>query len=187
MKTTHLLFPVGLVLGVLVWLDNSGTDDTSGTTVVQPVDRSGHTAATTDDTRPALRRGDLATATVTTIGNPLAVVDKERLRATVDRPLFAPSRSRPPVAVKREEVAAAPPPPPSFALLGVVTDGGRTIALLRRVADGTSFRVEVGDTIGGWQVASVEANSIRLQRPDGTSRTVPLSEVPSKTGPNGPE
>jgi hypothetical protein len=109
----------------------------------------------------------------------LAAFDKVRLRDTIGRPLFAPSRQRPPpvVAAGRPEIKPVGPvkaQPPSYELLGVVQDGNRAIALLRKTGDGASFRVEVGDTIGGWQVSKVEAKSVLLVREDGTSLTVPL-------------
>ncbi len=85
----------------------------------------------------------------------------------------------------RREVAAATPRPrhrstpsnrrPSYDLLGILRDGERAIALLRKKGEGTSFRVEVGDMIGGWRVAKMEPASVVLERTDGTSQTVPLS------------
>jgi len=177
-----------MVLGLLVWLDNSGDDRSGSSTVAESSEQSARAAAVTVEAPPAASReaGDAAGADGAAVGNPLAIVDTERLTATVERPLFAPSRSRPPLE-EPVQVAAAPPPPPppppSFDLLGVVSDDGRAIALLRRITDGTSFRVEAGDMIGGWRVASVEAKAVRLERQDGTSRLVPLTQERAKPTP----
>jgi hypothetical protein len=110
-------------------------------------------------------------------GNPLASLDKESLKDWVERPLFAPSRKRPPPAVAAQgpvPVAGAKPLPPTYELMGVVSEKGRAVALLRKKIDGTSFSVEVGDMVGGWQVSKVEPRSVVLVRGDGTSETVSL-------------
>jgi len=110
-------------------------------------------------------------------GNPLASLDKSSLKDWVERPLFAPSRKRPPPTAAAQgpaPVAGAKPLPPSYELMGVVLDSGRAIALLRKKSDGTSFRVQVGDMLGGWQVSKVEPRAVVLVRGDGTSETVSL-------------
>lgn len=173
MKTSHILVLVCVALGGLVWLDNSGGPENppSVPTRSAPRDASPTEGQDTPDGAPS---GALA------VGNPLATIDATSLSNTVNRPLFAPARSRPPVvSAATVEVAAPapPPPPPSYALLGVVSERGRAIALLQRIADGTSFRVEAGDTIGGWRVANIEPKAVRLEREDGIERTVRLSEA----------
>lgn len=178
MKSSHILILVCVALGALAWIDNFGFDGPWSSAPVVSRGAEGSVAPvaqgrdTPADEKRTVSAGDAGPGT----GNPLASVDKAVLSETVTRPLFAPSRSRPPEVIAERVEVAPPPPPPSFALLGVVRVGARAIALLRQVTDGTSFRVEVGDTIGGWQVAGVEAMSIRLERPDGASRTVHLRE-----------
>lgn len=183
MKTTHLLVSACMVLGLLVWLDNSGDDRSGNSRGGGSSEQSARANGMVEAAPNAFQEaGNPAGADRAAVSNPLSVVDREMLSATVGRPLFAPVRSRPPVE-ESVEVAVAPPPPPpppSYVLLGVVSDNGHAIALLRRVADGTSFRVEVGDMIGGWHVASIEVKAIRLEREDGTSRTVPLIEQSPK-------
>ncbi len=114
--------------------------------------------------------------------NPLASLDKAQLNNWTERPLFASSRRRPPPPPKAippppppAPVEAPRPKPPTYVLLGTIYDGTRSIALLRKEGDNTSFRVEAGDMIGGWHVAKVEAKSILLQRTDGTSQSVRLN------------
>ena len=113
--------------------------------------------------------------------NHLGPLRKSDLNHWVERPLFSPSRKRPPPPpkiVQRPSLPAPPPPPPkppSYVLLGTLTNGDRTIALLRREADSTSFRVELGDMIGGWQVTRVEAKSVLLERESHPPHTVMLN------------
>jgi hypothetical protein len=118
------------------------------------------------------------TAAAPQSGNPLASLDKSTLKDWVERPLFAPSRKRPPPTEASQgpapQVAGAKPPPPIYELLGIVRDKGRAIALLRKKADGTSFRVQVGDTLGGWQVSKVDPKAVTLIRDDGTSETMSI-------------
>lgn len=169
-----------LALGALVWFDN------------QPASGPGsHTSPSTQSHRPASERAsqhheasrpETHTGARATdepqLGNPLAHFDKAKLKDTVERPLFASSRRRPPnvkEVVKRPIRKVAPKPqPPSYDLLGVVGTGDDAIALLRKKSDGTSFRVEVGDMIGGWRVSKMEPTSVLLERDDGTSQIVPL-------------
>jgi hypothetical protein len=101
--------------------------------------------------------------TASLAGNPLAEFDKTQLENWVKRPLFAPSRKRPPP--QDAKAAAAPPPsPPDYQLLGVLLNPKRTIAVLRSEQTGTDVRVQVGDMIGGWLVASVEREAVTLKR-----------------------
>ncbi|MDP1906734.1 MAG: hypothetical protein Q8K85_00440 [Hyphomicrobium sp.] len=184
MKISHLLV-VCVALGALVWIDNFGFDNPwNSPSTPSRRDEPGATSSPQTRGAPADEERAAPSASGAATGNPLASIDAAALSDTVDRPLFAPSRSRPPEVVAERAQAPPPPPPPSFALLGVVHDGGRAIALVRKVSDGTTFRVEVGDTIGGWQVAGVEATSIRLQRADGTSRTVHLRDDKPPAKPN---
>jgi hypothetical protein len=169
-----LLILACLALGVLVYLDNRRTSD--GESVPAARTQASVPRATSNDgsSEPAE-----AVSAEPKLRNPLASLDKAELKDWVERPLFAPSRRRPPaVAVADRQPprqVAARQPPPSYDLLGIVRDGDRAIALLRKKGDGTSFRVEVGDMIGGWRVAKMESASVVLEREDGTSQTVPLS------------
>lgn len=160
-------------LGALLWIDQ-GPDSTSALpyrSSVSPsdkpqADKSSRSAAAAPDDAP--------------LESPLTDLKKSDLNHWVERPLFSPSRQRPPPPPKivpRPPVAAPPPPPkpPNFVLLGTLTNGERTIALLRREADNTSFRVELGDMIGGWQVTRVEAKSVLLERDNEPPHTVMLN------------
>src|SRR3954470_21824391 len=57
--------------------------------------------------------------------NPLATTSLDQLSETTERPLFTPSRHKPPPEVVAEPVEAAPPPPPiapKLALYGIIQD-----------------------------------------------------------------
>lgn len=104
--------------------------------------------------------------------NPLASIGFDQLSETLDRPLFAPARKRPP---PKEMSAVAPKAQEqSYELLGVALGGGRPVAIMRKKTDGRSFRVEVGDSFGGWQVTKVEPQSVHLERSGGASEIVRL-------------
>jgi hypothetical protein len=106
--------------------------------------------------------------------NPLASLDRESLRDMTERPLFAPTRRPPPTPAPPEaapvfEPPPAPPATPDYALLGIVRDGDRAIALLRSRSEGRNLRVEAGDMVGGWEIAAVDTLSVRLRGRDGAA------------------
>jgi hypothetical protein len=100
-------------------------------------------------------------------------VDINRFVATLERPLFVPSRRPPP---KPEDVAAAPPPPPdplpNIRLLGLYGNdaGGGMIANV----NGKVRRVHVGDAVAGnWRLKALRGNEVVVARGD-EERTVEL-------------
>jgi type II secretory pathway component PulC len=98
------------------------------------------------------------------LSNPVAAQPLDHLSATLDRPLFSPSRS-PPAPPSPPRVAEAPPPPapsppPNLVLLGVVMDGESARALVR--ADNKVFRAQIGDDIDGWKVSQIEGRKVVL-------------------------
>jgi hypothetical protein len=178
-------------LGALVWLDNRSDESKEGPGVaVAPVGEGAGEAPGSVESAAADPQSDDGPATVeaaaepegeTTNGlqlsNPLASFAKESLNDWVERPLFAPSRKRPPAAAAGANPAGpvvAAPQIPLYDLLGIVREGERALALLRKKVDGSNFRVEVGDMIGGWRVAKIEPSAVVLERADGQSQTVPL-------------
>lgn len=171
----HLMIAVCIALAALVWLDNRELGRAS--------DQSTQNAASGEPQRESgsMEAADLATSSPEsdpsiglTIGNPLASIRKDWLRDTVERPLLAPSRRRPETQTAKNPSFTANDGPQSYELLGVLMNGDRAIALLRKAGGGASFRVEMGDMVGGWRVAKVETRSVLLERSDGTSLAVPL-------------
>jgi hypothetical protein len=187
-----LLILVCVALGALVWLDNNRVDESKGSpsVAVAPAgDGATESAAPaetaaadpqSEDERPTPdgEAGDEEeTKNGLQLSNPLASFEKESLNDWVERPLFAPSRKRPPAAAAAANPigpVAAVPQAPVYDLLGIVREGERALALLRKKVDGSNFRVEVGDMIGGWRVAKIEPSAVVLERADGQSQTVPL-------------
>ncbi|SFV37352.1 hypothetical protein [Hyphomicrobium facile] len=168
-----LLILVSLVLGALTWLDNRAVPvpEATAPAVTAETAAAETPEATTEPEESAEPEEDVASEEPPTSGNPLASFDKASLENWVERPLFAPSRKRPPA----QAVADAGPklqPPPDYRLLGVVLNPHRTIALLRREGTNVDVRVQVGDMIGGWHVASVEREAVTLRRDEDTSQIV---------------
>ena len=94
---------------------------------------------------------------------PQESVDLGRFVATLERPLFSPSR-RPPPPPPPPVVAAPPPPPDPLAKLqlsGVFSGEGGTGGIIARI-DGKSQRVLVNGKIGSWVVKSVANRSVTL-------------------------
>jgi hypothetical protein len=118
--------------------------------------------------------------TASLAGNPLAEFDKTKLENWVQRPLFAPSRKRPPPQAAKA-TSAPPPPPPDYQLLGVLLNPKRTIAVLRSEETGTDVRVQVGDMIGGWLVASVEREAVTLKRDEEEPQVIRFKKSCSKS------
>jgi hypothetical protein len=97
------------------------------------------------------------------LSNPLAAQSLERLSATVDRPLFSPSR-RPPAqpAARTPQLPAPPAPPPDLVLSGIVMDGERVRAIVQVGAEKKILRAQIGDDIGGWTVTQIEGRRLIL-------------------------
>jgi general secretion pathway protein N len=102
--------------------------------------------------------------------NPLARLSLDKLVATRERPLFAPTRRPPPaepVAVGSvDPPPPPPPPPPSLALFGIVKDGEGASALVRAQASDKVQRVRVGDKVDGWEVSRIEERQVVLELAD---------------------
>jgi hypothetical protein len=98
-----------------------------------------------------------------TLSNPLAAQSLERLSATVDRPLFSPSRRPPPGPVAQAPEPPVPPaPPPNLVLSGIVMDGQSARAVVRVGADKKILHAQIGDNIDGWTVSQIEGRKLVL-------------------------
>jgi len=173
-KTRPVLLALAcLALGALVFLDNRPAFDEKPQPSVRTELQSPNPTEHDGPAQNAIEPNSVGLE----LSNPLADFDKAGLSDWIERPLFAPSRQRPATIAKTALPRQTAPkqPPPSYDLLGIVRNGERAIALLRKKGEGTSFRVEVGDMVGGWSIAKVESASVVLKRADGTSQTVTLS------------
>jgi hypothetical protein len=176
-------------LGYLVWLDNmSGDADVPPARInhaennlpaPQPDSSVLESTSTGVGEEPAARAPDSGgqesadhTANEEQFANPLDSVDISALSDTVERPLFASSRQRPPP--KAEAADKGDKSPVTFELLGVVVNGPRATAVLRRKQTGANFTVEAGDTLSGWRVSRIEQSSVVLEGPEGAVETIKL-------------
>ena len=105
-----------------------------------------------------------------TLLNPLATQSMEGLSATVDRPLFSPSRrapAPPPAPIAQAPEPPAPPPPlPNVVLVGIVMDGESARAIIRAGAEKKIMRARIGDDVGGWKVSQIEGRKLVLSLED---------------------
>jgi hypothetical protein len=178
---SYLMIVVGMALAALVWLDNRPEPAPAGKSiaVVQ--------AKLADETPPATQgetleagegepQGGIApnAAAGLALTNPLSSLAREEFSDWVARPLFAPSRKRPPEKAGAPAQAAAPAQVASYELLGIVREGPHALALLRNKVDGASLRVEIGDVVGGWRIAKIERAAVVLERGEGLAQTLPL-------------
>ena len=104
------------------------------------------------------------------LANPLAAQSMEGLSATVDRPLFSPSRrapAPPPAPIAQAPEPPAPPPPlPNVVLVGIVMDGESARAVIRTGAEKKIMRARIGDDVGGWKVSQIEGRKLVLSLDD---------------------
>jgi len=105
-------------------------------------------------------------------GNPLWGVPLSELRATVERPLFSPSRHPPPPPLAVPTVAASPLPPPRPAepdhpplvLLGTVVGERDEIAVFLDDTTKDVVHLKVGQFRGGWTLRSVHNRQIDFEK-----------------------
>jgi len=110
-------------------------------------------------------------------GNPLWVVPLASLSATVERPLFSPSRRRPPenTPVKLpEEIASLPPaadepPGPPLVLLGAIGNDRKGMAIFRDQMTKSIIRLKLGDTHSGWTLRTVNRREATFNKGQETS------------------
>jgi hypothetical protein len=103
----------------------------------------------------------------------------EEFDVIIERPLFA--KDRRPVAGADTSPAEPPAEDTGMAVQQVVLAGtatdqrNRAVAILQDVAQGSAFRVWVGDEIAGWTVKSIQPREIVLVH-DGQEISVTLDE-----------
>jgi len=104
-------------------------------------------------------------------GNPLWSKPLNRLTATRERPLFAPTRRPPAVAAAVQPVVAPPPPPkpvepekPQLSLLGTVAGSREKIGLFVDSATKSVVRLKTGENHKGWILRDVNPREVELAR-----------------------
>lgn len=171
---------IGIALAGLVWLDNQPEPAPAGKSVVVTEAAPADDLTAVTETEP-LDTGDGAQADPApdaanglALANPLSSLAKEEVEDWVARPLFAPSRKRPPEKEGVPTTQAAPAQVASYELLGIMREGTHALALLRNKVDGASLRVEIGDVVGGWRIAKIDRAAVVLERGEGLEQTLPL-------------
>ena len=94
----------------------------------------------------------------------------ESLSATRDKPLFSPTRQKPPV--QSALVAAKEPDDkpatdenarPAYALVGIIAGADAVTVLLRDSKKDQLIKVRSGDRLGNWLVSATSNYSVQLQ------------------------
>ena len=103
---------------------------------------------------------------------PFVLPPLERFTAVVERPLFSPTRRMPTAAADRPRrkprragargAGGQGPAEPELRFFGTVRQGGTAAALVTYPATAEVARLRPGDTVGEWQVLSVERNRLEL-------------------------
>jgi len=120
------------------------------------------------------------------VANPLMRWSLDRLPATRERPLFAPTRRPPPetVAVGSVDPPPAPPAPPlTLSLFGIVRDTDGASALVRAQTSDKVQRLRVGDKLQGWEVARIEERQLVLELEDRSTTFTLFSRQPADEQP----
>jgi hypothetical protein len=92
------------------------------------------------------------------------------LSATRERPLFAPTRRRPPPPQPHVVTVAPehPPETPRMVLTGIIVKPSEIIVVLRNVATSESISLRSGESVGPWRVKAQNDHSVILS--DGTKQ-----------------
>jgi general secretion pathway protein N len=110
-------------------------------------------------------------------GNPLWAIPIGSLSATVERPIFEPSRRPPPAKVPDkvpvDETVSRPPVSdplgPPLVLLGAVANERKSIAIFRDQTTKNIVRLEIGDSHSGWTLRRVNGREATFNRGRETS------------------
>lgn len=104
-----------------------------------------------------------------------SAADVNRFVATLDRPLFSPSRRPPP-----------PPPPPTpvvvvdplagIQLYGVFSSGSESGGIIARVS-GKVQRILLQEKLGDWTLKSIQGRDVTLERAGGEVRVLSLQRA----------
>lgn len=165
MKAWHPLTKLTIASGLLA----------SGWLLVDGIAEAPATVAAVRLSAPAGNPGGehSALAALSEVAAHLAAPSRERIKAALERPLFAPSRrptmpAEPPAPVPAIEASSQPAEAlragPAFRLVGTVIGRGAATGLVAREGDRVLEQVSVGDLIEGWLVIEVGADHLVVER-----------------------
>jgi general secretion pathway protein N len=134
-------------------------------------------SATSSNAAPALPVQHNSGGAIIPLGNPLWAIPVGSLTATLERPIFDPSRrpaaAKEPAAVPVEETASLPPvsdpPGPPLVLLGAVANERKSVAIFRDQTTKDIVRLKIGDSHSGWTLRRVNGREATFNRGRETS------------------
>jgi general secretion pathway protein N len=102
--------------------------------------------------------------------NPLWAIPLNRLSATRDRPIFSPSRRRPPPAVAAEPKLSVPnaapprgPARPPLSLVGTIASDEEGFGIFLDESTRVPLRLKIGEDYQGWKLRSVRGREATLE------------------------
>lgn len=95
--------------------------------------------------------------------SPVAMPSLASLAVFNERPIFSAQR-KPIVPAPIGAAATTPPPPPVAALVGVIIDAQRRIALIKSASSPLAVAVGIGGTVEGWQLTLIEPDRVVLHQ-----------------------
>src|SRR5262249_34156144 len=102
-------------------------------------------------------------------GNRLWVIPLTSLTASLERPIFSPTRRRPPLAVKPAPTQSPSTVQPLLALVGAIAGENDGVAIF---LDGTTkgiIRLKTGEHHAGWTLQEVKAREAILEKEQNTA------------------
>lgn len=102
------------------------------------------------------------------LGSDQVALSLDTLSATRDKPLFSPTRQRPPpvsavVATPKPDETSIAESTTRYELVGIIAGADAVTILLRDPKKDELIKIRSGDHIGDWQVLAMSNYSVRLQ------------------------
>jgi type II secretory pathway component PulC len=80
----------------------------------------------------------------------------------VERPLFDAQRKKFVAPKSAQTDAGAPPPLPNIALVGIIIDNEKSLAILRSADAAFASSLAVGDSVGAWRLSAIQPDRVIL-------------------------
>jgi hypothetical protein len=86
----------------------------------------------------------------------------ERFAVVSDRPLFDPQRKKFVAPTDAQSQPGAPPPLPTIALIGVIIDHEKSVAIVKAADAAFATSMAVGESVGRWRLSSIQPDRVVL-------------------------